>query len=387
MIVMKILEVYANFLPRVGGVERHIYGLCKCLIHRGHNPIVLTWGPSAPSFEIIEGIRIHRFWMPRLFYLTRYPQFLYLFLRTIYVVKKYNVDIIQAHDYPAGVPTALAGGLLRKPVVVTFHLPMWFWPNLVLPTYVCTIEPILKKCFLNFVAAVICNSKFTRREILKLGLSPSKVKVIYNWVASLPRCNMNHLSGVLKKFGLNEKNFILSVGRLDDRHKGFSMLIQALGLLKNKGYDLTLAIAGKGRDKQLLMDYSIELGIKHHVRFLDSVSDTDLACLYEGCELFVLPSRLEGFGLVLLEAMSFGKPIVSTKVGGIPEVIENGINGILVDPEPSALASGIEMLLSSPHLKKGFAERSREIVSEKFSLKNCYATIDFLEAASRIREM
>jgi len=80
-----------------------------------------------------------------------------------------------------------------------------------------------------------------------------------------------------------------------------------------------------------------------------------------------------------LEAISVGKPVVSTNVGGIPEIIENGQNGILVNSTPTAFASAIEKLMLTPHLERTFGEKSLEIVSEKFSIKNCYATIALLK--------
>jgi len=172
----------------------------------------------------------------------------------------------------------------------------------------------------------------------------------------------------------------LSIGRLVDIEKGFSVLIGAFSLLVNKGYDLDLVIAGDGPDKEMLLNYSVKLGVEDRVHFLGSVTREYLSSLYETCEVFVHPPRLEAFGLVILEAISLGKPVVATKIGGIPEIIEDGRNGILVDGTPSALASGIEVLLSNPRLKETFAKRSQEIVSEKFSKNNCYVTIDFLES-------
>jgi len=299
-------------------------------------------------------------------------------------VSRYNIDIIHAHDYFCGLASVLAGKLLGKPVVVTFHDPMWFWPNVELPAFVSPIEPLFKKYFINSVAYIICNSAFTRRETLKLAFPPSKLKVIYNWLTKSPRREKAYSIDILRKFDLDRNRFILSVGRLEDKNKGFSMLISALKLLISRGYNIDLAIVGEGPDKEMLMEHSQKLKVENQVHILGQLSDIELTCLYTKCDLFVLPSLLEpGGGLVLLEAMSFAKPIVATKVGGIPEIIEDGENGILVEPSPSALASGIEMLLSTPHLVEAFAKRSSEIVSEKFSLKNCYTTIDFIESITQ----
>jgi glycosyltransferase involved in cell wall biosynthesis len=383
---MKVLEVYRAFLPRVGGAQTHIYGLCRGLIERGHKPIVLAWEPSKPSFEIIDGIRVHRFWISFPLRAMRYPAIFCIFLQLIYLTRRYGVDIIHAHGYFHGIASALAGKVLNKPVVVTFHSPMWGWPELELPFYISPIEPLLKKYVVYSVAAFICTSRFTHGEMVESGFPVSKLKMIRNWVTEFRACGMRRLGDTLNKFDLYGKRFILSAGRLVDKEKAFSVLVGAFGLLMSKGYDLDLVIAGDGPDKEMLLKYSETLGVDDRVHFLGRVASGDLSCLYESCEVFAQPSRLEAFGLVVLEALSFGKPVVSTRVGGIPEIIEDGVNGVMVDGRPEAFASGIEKLLSDSHLKEDIGRRSREIISKKFSKNNCHATIDFLESISSCLE-
>lgn len=358
----------------------HIYDLCKCLRERDHKPVILVWEPSRPSFGIIDGIRVHRIRMPSLFRATRYPEILYISLQVMSLIRKYGIDIIHAHDYLPGLASALVAKLLSKPIVVTFHLPIWStsWISAYIPS-----EYFLKKLFLSSTNAIICVSKFTYEETLKLGFPSPKLKIIYNWPPRALECEMGILNDVLKKFDLHERPFILSVGRLAEGHKGFSMLISALRKLINKGYDLDLAIVGDGPDKEMYIKCSQKLGVKNRVHLLGYVPDEDLACLYKRCTAFALPSHFEGLPLVLLEAMSLGKPVVATRVGGTPEVIEDGKSGILVDPNSEDLASGIERLLSTPHLREIFRKRSQEILSRKFSKDNCYATIDFLERICR----
>lgn len=390
---MKVLEVSSSFLPKHGGAQRHMHDLCKCLAERGHKSIVLAWTPSMPPIEIIDGIRVHRIRMPRLFSFTRYPMIFYLALalHIMRLVRKYKMDIIHAHDYLPGLASVLAGIFLRKPVVVTFHLPIQITTfrllSLSYSSPLFLVKKILKKCFIFWVSAVICVSKFTYEETLKLGFPSSKLKIIYNWVTpSLKKNRPLKVRATLKKFYLNEKPYILSVGSLSEKQKSFSTLIHAFKLLLDEGYELDLVIAGDGPDKEAYQKYSSELNVEDHVHFLSDVSDVDLATLYKKCELFVLPSRLEAFGLVLLEAMIYGKPIVATNVGGVPEVIEDGYNGILVTPNSSALFLGIEALLSAPQLKDTFGKRSKEVVSKKFSERNCEATIAFIESLLKTRD-
>lgn len=379
---MNVLEVCAGFLPNWGGVQRHVYDLCTTLIEKSHEPVVLTWKPPKPSFEVIDGIRVHRIRIPYVFYVTRYLMILYLTFHIVRLIQKYKIDVIHAHDYLVGVASALASVLSHKPVAVTFHLPIRSTTHSI-PAYLYPLfllESALKKVFIFHVARIICVSNFTYVETRKLGFPDSKV--IYNWVIPIKH-EMSEQSETLRNFGLNEKCFILSVGGFFDTHKGFSMLIHALKLLLDKGYELDLILVGDGPDKEAYIKYSINLDIKNRVHLVGTISDTDLAHLYNACEMFVLPSYLEGLPLVLLEAMSFGKPIVATKIGGVPEVIEDEYNGILVDPDPHAIAIGIERLLLSPDLKNILAKRTQETISKKFSKRNCHITVDLLKTLSK----
>jgi len=376
---LNILEVYSSFFPNYGGVQRHIYDLCESTVKLGEEPHVIAWNPSTPPFEIIDGIKVHRIRMPRLFSYARYPLIILLSLHILQLVRRHKIDLIHAHDYLPGLAATFTGVFLNKPVIVTFHLPIQtttYYPPFRIPL-LSPIEKLLKNCFILFVSKIICVSKFTHEETLHLGFPPSKLKLIYNWVMSLPMKNLQ-LNEKLQKFNLNKKPFLLSVGRLSENQKRFSTLIHALKLLLDKGHNLDLVIVGEGPDKEVYQKYSNRLNVKNHIHFLNDISDTDLEILYNECELFVLPSCLEGLPLVLLEAMNYGKPIVATNVGGIPEVIEDGCNGILVKTDHKDLFLGIEKLLSTPHLKDTFGKRSKEIIMEKFSERNCEASIALL---------
>jgi len=205
------------------------------------------------------------------------------------------------------------------------------------------------------------------------------MKMIYNWITPLPKYGADDLKDAIKKFNLQGRRFILSVGRLVDAQKGFSMLVGALRTLINRGYNIDLVIIGDGPDKEMLIRNSIKLGLNDRFHLLSQVSDRDLACLYQGCEVFVLSSRYEGLPLVLLEAMSFGKLVVATKVGGVPEIIVNGHNGLLVEPNQHSIALGIETILANPCLKTRFAKELKETL-KIFSMNNCYKTIALFEA-------
>jgi glycosyltransferase involved in cell wall biosynthesis len=162
---------------------------------------------------------------------------------------------------------------------------------------------------------------------------------------------------------------ILTVGRLlaNERYKGMDTLITALPRLLTNSPDLHLVIAGQGDDRPWLEELAEQNGVSMHVHFLSGLSYAELAACYNACEIFALPSRAEGFGLVYLEAMACGKPVIGGAHGGAPEVIEDGVTGYLVQHGDSAqLATSIETLLADPAMAKEMGMRGRERVKHEF---------------------
>jgi glycosyltransferase involved in cell wall biosynthesis len=162
---------------------------------------------------------------------------------------------------------------------------------------------------------------------------------------------------------------ILTVGRWaeSERYKGMDTLITALPRLLPRWPDLQLVIAGGGEDRPWLEHLTERNGVRRHVRFLAGLSYEELSACYAACEIFALPSAAEGFGLVYLEAMARGKPVIGGAHGGAPEVIEDGKTGYLV-PHGDAiqLATSIETLLAHPEIAREMGARGKKRVEEEF---------------------
>jgi phosphatidyl-myo-inositol dimannoside synthase len=162
---------------------------------------------------------------------------------------------------------------------------------------------------------------------------------------------------------------ILTVGRwlADERYKGMDTLIAALPRLLMERPDLQLVAVGEGDDQGWLEQLAEGRGVGRHVHFLSGLSYPELAACYSACEIFALPSGGEGFGLVYLEAMARGKPVIGGAHGGAPEVIEDGKTGYLVHHGDAAqLATSIETLLNDPALEREMGARGRERVAREF---------------------
>jgi phosphatidylinositol alpha-1,6-mannosyltransferase len=162
---------------------------------------------------------------------------------------------------------------------------------------------------------------------------------------------------------------VLSVGRwmADERYKGMDTLISALPRLLHEWTDLQLVLIGEGDDQPWLEQIAEQCGVRKRVTFLSRLSYPQVAACYSACEIFALPSRGEGFGLVYLEAMARGKPVIGGAHGGAPEVIDDGKTGYLVHHgDVPQLATSIETLLADPALAREMGSRGRERLNRDF---------------------
>jgi len=162
---------------------------------------------------------------------------------------------------------------------------------------------------------------------------------------------------------------ILTVGRwlATERYKGMDTLITALPRLLTQRPEVQLVLAGAGDDRAWLEELAEQNGVNRHVHFLTGLSYSELAACYSACEIFALPSRGEGFGLVYLEAMACGKPVIGGLHGGAPEVIDDGKTGYLVQHgDAGQLATSLEALLADPELGRQMGARGRERLERDF---------------------
>ena len=161
--------------------------------------------------------------------------------------------------------------------------------------------------------------------------------------------------------------------------KGLDVLIRAVALLGDLDPPFKLFLVGDGPLRGQLENLVSLLGIEGRIKFLGWQERAEVANLLHGCEVFVLPSRSEPFGVAIVEAMACRKPVVATKAGGIPEIIQNGKNGILVEPDnPAALAEALVNVIKNRPFQRLIANNGYLTVQEKFRCENTgrsYATV------------
>jgi glycosyltransferase involved in cell wall biosynthesis len=358
---MKILIVTPYFPPHIGGVENYAYNIAKGL-KEDYNweIVVITSNHEEKKYieEKIDGIKIYR--LPQWFKISNTPvnpMWLFSIRR---ILREERPDIINAHSpvpFISDIAFLIAG---KIPLVITYHSGSMIKQSSILNPLIALYELLFLPMLFRKSKKIICYSPdFMRRNLKKY-----KAKVNY-----IP-------PGVDKKvFKLSKKrstNDVLFVGRIEKNSdwKGISYLFEAISIVKRIKPDISLRLVGSGDRVEYFKMYAQKLGINKNVKFVGSKINSELALEYQHSKVIVLPSitESESFGMVLIEAMACKKPVIGSNVGGIPYVIDNEQNGLLVPPkDPQALADAIIKILTNPQLAKKMGEEGYEKVMKSFT--------------------
>jgi glycosyltransferase involved in cell wall biosynthesis len=229
--------------------------------------------------------------------------------------------------------------------------------------------PLLNYLGITCCAGFLSVSDYTKREFCERNkISQERVFVIYlttghEWDDTIVRPELCPV----------KYSCILCVSRLEPAHayyKGVDKIIRAIAALARSGRlgGFHLVIVGEGDDQKRLVELAEQEGIAHLVHFTGRISDIELKAYYAHCEMFVLPSTKEGFGLVYLEAMSFSKPVIASQEGASKEIVVDGLTGYLVpDGDIGALAGKISLLIDSKDERERLGKAGRDRYLENFT--------------------
>ena len=182
---------------------------------------------------------------------------------------------------------------------------------------------------------VLTISKFAGNKVIEQGVDPKIITVLLPGF-DLTKCNENCAKAPDFWNVIRNKNILLTVGRLTER-KGQDMVVRALPEIIKDFPDVHYIIAGAGLEETRLKDLIVDLGLQKHVTIVTDTNNDEVAYLYQHCRLFIMPNRelangdTEGFGIVFLEAGWWGKPVIGGRDGGVPDAVEDGVSGLLVD--------------------------------------------------------
>ena len=307
-------------------------------------------------------------------------------MELIKLINNFKPDYLHLNSSKAGVLGSIAGQILKitkskefKNLKVIYRIGGWSFN-----------DPVSKLKKLNWVLAekitarfkdiIIVNSKSDFDQAIRLKIKPKKeVKLIHNGLDALKIGFLSKEEAKLKlfkKIGKSGHNNIFQtkffIGTIANFYqtKGLDYLIEAFNLLntKNQIQDVKLLLIGDGRERVNLEKKISDYGLKEKVILLGQIPE---AFKYiEAFDVFVLPSVKEGFPWAILEAMAAKVPVISTSVGAVPEIIENGKNGILVEPKsPGQLAEAIQYLLENERVRQELALQGHQTVLFKFPIE------------------
>lgn len=376
---MRILHIVTAF-PRYAEdpIAPWLVELLRRLRARGHDIDVLASSYRGLADQNLDGIRVHRFrYFParweRLTHeetapdrMRRSPLYAvmpFFFLlsgmrRAWQLARRERYDVVHVH-WP--MPMALLGWAARRghamPMVTTFYGIELRWVQSRLP-----FLKWLVRWAASASAQAVAISTYTARELTKLVDVP--VEVI-PYTAELPPPQTTARAR-------NGERSVLFVGRLIER-KGVAHLIRALGTVR-RTVPARLIIVGDGPERASLERLAAATEVASHVHFRGRVSDEELRQAYASADVFVLPSVLdqrqdtEGLGVVLLEAMNYGVPVVASNIGGITDIVQHERTGLLVPPgDESALANALTSLLENPELSRSLGQGGARLLRETFS--------------------
>ena len=218
----------------------------------------------------------------------------------------------------------------------------------------------------SFAVHYIAVSEAIKRVMAAGGISPQKIDVVRSCI-DLDRLDNAVISDVRAEFGIGKDIIIIgNIAHMAD-HKGQIYLIRAANIIKNKYQNIKFIIVGDGELRSRLELEAHKLGLNDILIFTGFRKD--VISILASFDIFAFPSHLEGLGTSLLDAMAMRKPIVSTTAGGIPEAVENGINGILVPPkDPESFAKALLSLIENRALRLKYGNAGRTLVEKKLLL-------------------
>jgi len=215
---------------------------------------------------------------------------------------------------------------------------------------------------LRFARFVVCISDFARSQLMAVS-DPSTWDKLHVVHCGIP---VEQFTG--SPHDVREDiPMILCVGRLVPE-KGHAVLLRAVAMLVERGRQITVTFAGEGPSRPSLERLADKHGIASRITFLGAVGQDDIHTLYSTASIFCLPSFAEGIPIVLMEAMAMGVPVVSSRITGIPELIDDGRTGLLVAPgRADEVTDALERLLDDPSLRRELGSRARELVIKEFN--------------------
>lgn len=349
---LRVLHIGKFYPPHKGGMESHLQVLCEELSHTISPSVVVANDGRSRLNETVAGIPVSR--LGTKLTLAAAP----LCPDMIGCIRDADVDLIHVHlPNPGAVLAYLASGH-KGPLVVTYHSDT---PRQRILSKL--FEPLLHR-FLSKASAILVTSAnyLETSSVLRKHRERCRIVPLGIRLGEFTTCDSGAARRIREKYG---NRIILAVGRLV-YYKGFNHLVEAMAKV-----DGHLLLIGEGPLRAELEQLTRACGSADRVHFLGMVSSEDFPPYYHAVDAFVLPSvaRSEAFGIVQIEAMAAGLPVINTQLdSGVPFVSLHGVTGLTVPPgDSAALASAINLVLTDAALRAQYGAAARVRATEMFS--------------------
>ncbi len=342
-----------------GGPEKTILNSPRFLLPLGYRMLCgYMHPPGDPGFEQLRA-KAEKWQAPLLSIPDRGPWDWRVLSQLLHICRRERVTIWHGHDYKSN-----ALGLLLR----------WFWPMHLVTTVHGWVKetrrtPLyygIDRFCLPHYESVLCVSEDLHERCLVCGVPPERCVLLENAIDTEEFARRLSVAEAKQQLGLPPERLLVgAVGRLSSE-KGFDLLIRAVDQLLRNQYDLELVIIGEGDQQAALQALIAQLGRQERIRLLGYRSD--LVDWYEALDVFALSSFREGLPNVLLEALALEVPVVATRVAGIPRLIHDGENGLLVEPGMAEdLTQALARLLADAELRQRLRQAGRVTIEKSYS--------------------
>jgi 1,4-alpha-glucan branching enzyme len=357
-----------EFPPAViGGLGRHVWELSRRLAHAGHQVLVVTPHTlGAPPKETVEGIKVYRAKEVA----SDYDDF-HLFVaqtnmnmaeQVRILSSRYKLDLIHAHDWLVGFAARSLKEMMSLPVISTIHALENGRSSLEHPIqqHTNTLEELLIS---DSDVLIVC-SAFMQQELEKRNLDINAIHIISNGA----QLSSEKSKSILDFIGRRSfSHLVLFMGRIVPE-KGITTLIDAARTTLKGDPECLFVIAGKG---PWLTDYKLEisrLGLEKNILLVGFLNEVEKATMLDLADLLVVPSLYEPFGIVALEGMAAGKPVIAARTGGMASIIDHKRTGLLFSPGNSTeLSKKITWLLKNPGWRIKLGRNAMDEVKRKYN--------------------
>ncbi len=343
---LRILQLCSS--SAVSGAEKNVFGLSSTLRRRGHFVQTVIPGPGWLSSALLtEEIPCHTMNMRGIGWWRTVGY-------CLNQVKKNRVDVIHTHLTRAAYIGNAVGLLSQKPVVTSVHID--------------NHDNIYRK-LAHGQNRIVAVSDYVRGVLHGLGVPSKYIETVYNGTDFLD-FDVTDPAKTKASLNLDQEKIIIGVVARVCREKGSLEMVRAMKSIAREHPNAQLMFVGKVvEDFRAELDAEIESqGLRNKITFTGIRHD--IPAIIDSFSVAVMPSVLETFGISALESMARGKPVVATRVGGLPELVKDGHTGLLVDLQEGEIAAAINFLLSNQELGETMGNRGRLAVAERFTLEH-----------------